>query len=87
MVLPQVAELRYNAINNINLKTVLLPPCPSAFKMGPFVRINIYASIYIYINIYLRWVQASFLATTSTDEALCSSLGADRVIDYRQTNW
>eukprot|EP00903_Cladosiphon_okamuranus_P011471 g10804.t1 len=31
--------------------------------------------------------KASFLATTSTAEGLCLSLGADVVIDYRKTNW
>ncbi|CAM9143842.1 unnamed protein product [Ectocarpus sp. 4 AP-2014] len=31
--------------------------------------------------------KASFLATTSTAEALCLSLGADVVVDYRETNW
>ncbi|CAN0007305.1 unnamed protein product, partial [Laminaria digitata] len=31
--------------------------------------------------------KAGYLATTSTDEELCLSLGADRVIDYRKTNW
>lgn len=31
--------------------------------------------------------QASFLATTSTAEELCLSLGADVVVDYRKTDW
>ncbi|CAN0275730.1 unnamed protein product, partial [Hapterophycus canaliculatus] len=31
--------------------------------------------------------KASFVATTSTAEALCLSLGADVVIDYRENNW
>ncbi|CAN0256241.1 unnamed protein product [Pylaiella littoralis] len=31
--------------------------------------------------------KASYLATTSTAEDLCKSLGADTVIDYRETNW
>lgn len=31
--------------------------------------------------------QASFLATTSTAKELCLSLGADEVIDYRETDW
>lgn len=31
--------------------------------------------------------KAGFVAATSTDEALLTSLGADRVIDYRETNW
>lgn len=31
--------------------------------------------------------KASFVAATSTDEALLTSLGADRVVDYRETNW
>ncbi|CAN0367148.1 unnamed protein product, partial [Scytosiphon promiscuus] len=31
--------------------------------------------------------QASFVATTSTAEAMCLSLGADVVINYREKNW
>eukprot|EP00903_Cladosiphon_okamuranus_P011470 g10803.t1 len=31
--------------------------------------------------------KASFLATTSTAKELCLSLGADEVIDYRETDW
>jgi NADPH:quinone reductase-like Zn-dependent oxidoreductase len=32
-------------------------------------------------------VGASYVATTSTQEALCVQLGADRVIDYRTDDW
>lgn len=31
--------------------------------------------------------KASFIATTSTQSKLCKSLGADRVVDYREENW
>lgn len=35
----------------------------------------------------VRNAGASFIATTSTDETLMKSLGVDKVIDYRTTNW
>lgn len=35
----------------------------------------------------VRDAGASFVATTSTDEALMTSLGVDQVIDYRTTKW
>jgi len=39
------------------------------------------------IQMAKRHNKASFIATTSTQAEMCKSLGADRVIDYRQENW
>lgn len=39
------------------------------------------------IQIAKRHAGASFVATTSTREAFCKELGADRVINYRTENW
>jgi NADPH:quinone reductase-like Zn-dependent oxidoreductase len=35
----------------------------------------------------LKRAGAGYIATTSTDEPLCKSLGADRVIDYKKQDW
>ena len=39
------------------------------------------------IQLAKHHAKASFVATTSTQEEMCLSLGADRVIDYRKGNW
>lgn len=39
------------------------------------------------LSSFVVYRQASFVATTSTAEALCLSLGADVVINYRENNW
>jgi len=39
------------------------------------------------IQLAKHHVKASFVATTSTQSALCESLGADQVINYRTENW
>jgi len=39
------------------------------------------------IQLAKHHAKASFVATTSTQSALCESLGADQVINYRTENW